>query len=432
MNKLKQPDPQAMQDYIIDAYQRYYDTAFWLRDEQLVKERKKLLLDSGAIAQEILLETVLPYPAEVDPVPLCRKLGLSEYTANNLSRIVFGDNFKLRKHQAEALEHSLSFSKKEKNVVVTSGTGSGKTESFLLPVIARLLEKAEKNPDNWSINRWWEQVWSEKRAWEGIRKHDSSGAAVSTLILYPTNALVEDQVGRLRQAAFRANEGRQSPAFFFGRYTGVTDGGTAFPDCSNRTSELTKVIRAAETIKEISKEAQALKNKDSAIRGQFSDPLCGEMLTRWDMISAPPDILITNISMLNIMLLRDFEAPIFEKTRAWLEADKNNHFTLVVDELHGYRGTQGSEVALVVRNLLMRLGLSPESEQLRCIATSASLDGEEGRDYLQQFFGVDKSTFYVTSGKKLKVDAQLPISKSDLDRLVNISPVLRRRTTASQ
>ncbi len=418
MAKNTQPAPQEILGYITEAYQRYYDTAFWLRDKYLIEERKKLLETTKSVSQEILIEPVFPYPAEVDTVKLCKEIGLSEWTSNNLARIVFGKNFKLRKHQAESLKHSLAKNnEKKKNVVVTSGTGSGKTETFLLPILARLLENIQGKPDDWKINKWWEQDWSEKRDWEGVRENDPSPAAVKTLILYPTNALVEDQVGRLRQAAFRANEGRKSPAFFFGRYTSVTEGGTSYPASADRKPELQRVQRLATTLQDLAKEANGLRQEELSIRGQFSDPLCGELLTRWDMIETPPDILITNVSMLNIMLLRDFEAPIFEKTRSWLQADKNNCFTLVVDELHGYRGTQGSEVALVVRNLLMRLGLEADSEQLRCIATSASLTGDEGSEYLEQFFGVDRDTFYVTAGEKLKKKIPLPLDKGTVQKL---------------
>ncbi len=152
-----------------------------------------------------------------------------------------------------------------------------------------------------------------------------------------------------------------------------------------------------------------METRDEELRGQFQDPLCGEMLTRWDMIESPPDILITNVSMLNVMLMRDHEASMFEATRNWLRASPENQFSLIVDELHGYRGTAGTEVALVVRNLLMRLGLEPGSPQLRCLGTSASLDGEEGREYLQQFFGVDKGTFAVFPGEPRKPVVDLPI-----------------------
>lgn len=60
------------------------------------------------------------------------------------------------------------------------------------------------------------------------------------------------------------------------------------------------------------------------------------------MQEAPPDILITNYSMLNIMLMRAIEDSIFTQTKEWLESDPNNTFFLIVDELHTYRGTPGT------------------------------------------------------------------------------------------
>ena len=90
----------------------------------------------------------------------------------------------------------------------------------------------------------------------------------------------------------------------------------------------------------------------------------------------------------------------FEATAGWLGASTANVLTLVVDELHLYRGTQGSEVAMVVRNLLMRLGLEPDSPQLRVIGTSASLPvRSEGRRYLQEFFGVPQQASPWCAGK---------------------------------
>ena len=59
-----------------------------------------------------------------------------------------------------------------------------------------------------------------------------------------------------------------------------------------------------------------------------------ELLTRWDMQETPPDILITNVSMLSAMLNREVDAPIFEQTRKWLEEDDESYFYLVLDELH--------------------------------------------------------------------------------------------------
>ncbi len=157
----------------------------------------------------------------------------------------------------------------------------------------------------------------------------------------------------------------------------------------------------------------ATERDDDIDLAQFADPRQGEMITRWEMIVDPPDIMVTNYSMLNVMLMRDREEPLFEATRRWLTEDESHVFTLVVDELHLYRGTQGSEVAMIVRNLLDRLSLDSASPQLRCIATSASLpSGDEGRNYLEQFFGVDPSSFHITAGQPRAVAAELPIDRS--------------------
>ncbi len=413
--------PHETLNYILDAYQRYYDTAFWLRDENLLGERRRLLTSRCTVSQEILLEPIFPYPAEIDVKEACNKLGLSKETSNNLARIVFGGNItKMRQHQSDALTVSLASNESPKrNVVVTSGTGSGKTESFLLPVIARLLENSRTSSEDYSLNPWWEQSWYDKRIWRGLRSSDPrpETQAVKALILYPTNALVEDQMSRLRRAAFRAKSDGKLPTFFFGRYTRATPGGTSLPACDRYKQDLKRVLEVALDLSDVANAAQGIADKPDDIRGQFSDPFCGEMLTRWDMIEAPPDILITNISMLNIMLMREFENPIFEKTKRWLQQDDKNVLTLIVDELHGYRGSQGSEVALVIRNLLMRLGITADSPKLRCIATSASLDGEEGRVYLEQFFGTDRDSFFISPGNPIIPNAKLPLDIKEIKKL---------------
>ena len=149
---------------------------------------------------------------------------------------------------------------------------------------------------------------------------------------------------------------------------------------------------------------------------QFQDPRSGEMLTRWDMIASPPDVLVTNYSMLNTIMMRSFESPMFDKTASWLALDERNVFTLVVDELHLYRGTQGSEVAMIVRSLLRRIGLGPDSPQLRIIGTSASLnESEGGLAYLEQFFGVSRSSFSVQRGKPADLPQPAPITRADVD-----------------
>ena len=156
-------------------------------------------------------------------------------------------------------------------------------------------------------------------------------------------------------------------------------------------------------------------------RSSHSSPTLAmeKLLTRWDMLRTPPDVLVTNYSMLNVVLMRAREDALLDRTRAWLEADRSRAFTLVVDELHTYRGTQGTEVALIIRKLLRRLGLAPDSPQLRCIATSASLDGEDGKTFLQEFFGVDQTTFCVIPGSPRKLPEQASLSRHRLEQLID-------------
>ncbi|WP_249146668.1 DEAD/DEAH box helicase [Bradyrhizobium japonicum] len=427
------PSPRVVIEYVRDAYQRYYDSAFWMRDEGIMKERKALLQEPGVMAQEPLIEAVPVYPSIESVRDVCLRANLSEAVAAELGKVVFGrDDIKLRKHQAEALEYALAGDGQgRKNIVVTSGTGSGKTESFLLPLIARLLTEREGQEAAGDIYPWWNtQLSAGSSEWKHLRSNqaDTVVPAVRALVIYPTNALVEDQIGRLRQAAMRARDLTGKPKFYFGRYTSATLGGTYYPPQRLMASDRTRINEAGLELRKLSLEADELRRslesggRSSAeiieAASQFPQPYCGEMLTRWDMIAAPPDVLITNTSMLNIMLLRDVETAIFDKTRRWLERDERNVFTFIVDELHAYRGTQGTEVALVLRNLLYRLGLGPESPQLRCIATSASLDGEPGREYLEHFFGVDRKSFVILPGEPREFDANLPL---DAKRLENVA-----------
>ena len=123
-----------------------------------------------------------------------------------------------------------------------------------------------------------------------------------------------------------------------------------------------------------------------------------EMRSRWDILSHPPDVLITNYSMLNVMLMRQREESLFEATREWLAESPSNVFTLIVDELHLYRGTAGSEVSYLLRNLRRRLGLDERPEQVRYVAASASLDPDRDAPYLSGFFAADAQTFQVVRG----------------------------------
>ena len=135
------------------------------------------------------------------------------------------------------------------------------------------------------------------------------------------------------------------------------------------------------------------------------------MRSRMDMQVTPPDILITNYSMLAVMMMREVEEPMLEKTKKWLNGDPDKEhptriFHLIIDELHLNRGTAGTEIAYLIRLLLDRLGLTPNSKQLRILSSSASLDinGAEEKDslkYLKDFFGCDFSRENIIEGYSL-------------------------------
>jgi DEAD/DEAH box helicase domain-containing protein len=400
-------------DDIRSAYLRYVDTAYWLRSDELMAERRRLLTNTNLLFTEVLLEPVIPYDATVDLAEIIASIGLDPMVGDWVGRALFGayteegEPVRVRPHQAEALQHFFRSGYSEaRNPVVTSGTGSGKTEAFLLPVLSKIVDESLIWAPDMPVHPWWERTESK---WSSMRSGGRRPAAVRSLILYPTNALVEDQIGRLRRA-IREIVAAGGQQIWFGRYTGATLGGGDLPTSPRDKSRWTSVAKEIEsTIREF----DALRTQSNIDLTQFTDPRQGEVMSRWDMIVDPPDILVTNYSMLNAMLMRDIEEPIFEKTKAWLESNPKNVFSLVVDELHLYRGTQGSEVAMIVRSLLARLGLEAESPQLRCIATSASLASDgSGLSYLEQFFGIDQTSFHVTAGAPRLIEAALPISRS--------------------
>jgi DEAD/DEAH box helicase domain-containing protein len=394
------PSPKNVYQGITEAFALYYDTAFELADPGLMAERGKLLRQAGNVFTDPLLEALPRYTDGPSIREVCMKTGLAAGVADQLGQMVFGSDgeFPLYEHQAKALRISLAQGgSRKRNPVVISSTGSGKTEAFLLPLFARLLSERESWSPAMPLHRWWNDP---RGAWQSSRSGSKRPSAVRALLMYPTNALVEDQVSRLRKC-FSSAGTAGLPPFFFGRYTKATLGKGDVPTSLRER----KAQEAAREINAIENDLAEVSPGDQELRSQFSDVSAGEMLTRWDMLDHPPDVLITNFSMLNVMLMREREERMFDATRRWLESYDNAQFTLVVDELHTYRGTQGSEVAMTVRNLQNRLGLSPDSPKLRIIATSASLTAgsENSFDYLEQFFGVDRNTFEIVSGSEKSV-----------------------------
>jgi len=400
-------DPIQTFDALRNAYLRYFDSPFDLRFQELVQARRQLLDRDGVLFREPLIEPQPPYVGSGHDIRSGSANVLTGHRdwTNTAIRDV-GDFAELGFFQprngiplelyAHQLEMMRAVTERGEDAVILTGTGSGKTEAIYLPVLAALIRESA----GWSAvpgagrNDWWNMsppAGSRNRVYHprvSQRAHEQGGRlpAIRALVLYPLNALAEDQIARLRQA-LDGNDARNwlganrhGNRFWFGRYTGWTP-------VSGRKDRSGAETELRNELKRVFDMAARVANTDAERFFPRFDG--GEMWSRWDMQEAPPDILITNYSMLNIMLMRDVEAPIFDMTRAWLQQDEANVFHLVVDELHSYRGTPGTEVGYILRVLYERLGLHPDHPQLRIIASSASLGSDRARaaEYLQQFFG---------------------------------------------
>ncbi len=397
------------------AFLRYLDSPFRLRYEALMSERRDLLDRDGQLYREPMFEPVVPYRLSGRRVAQAAdELGVSADVADFIGRGLFDPDRQLYEHQLESWAHSRG----GEAVIVTTGTGSGKTECYLIPVFASLVEESNRwlPPAGAAPNRpWWRREGDRTRGvvreWRpdgAQRAHEGPGrpAAVRGLFMFPLNALVEDQLMRIRTACdtepaqrwFDAH--RPGHRFWFGRYNGSTSV-SGWPDDSSRQRQLRTDLGDARQRWEQLQQSYRQGACEEEVLYYFQNPDGSEMWSRWDMQEAPPDILITNYSMLNIMLMRRIEAPVFQKTRDWLEADERNVFHLIVDELHTYRGTPGTEVGYLLRVLLDRIGLHPDHPQLRIIATSASVeDTAECREYLSQFFGRRPEAFRFVNGER--------------------------------
>lgn len=386
-------------DRLRDAYFRYYDTPFGLADDRLQRERRQLLDRDRGVYRLPLLELRPEYATGRDLPGSVQEAEAPAELADFAATGLIPSGRHLYRHQEQALAAGVA---PGRNMVITAGTGSGKTESFLLPVLASLLHESRRwrgGPAPALAPPWWhgsDNRFAAQRDGEHGRQQ-----AVRGLILYPMNALVDDQLVRMRKAldSDAAREwldtNRRGHRFFFGRYTGATPvtGSTENP------LALRDLRRYLQETEQRAQRARAISRRQSGDDIQYFVPRLdgAEMRSRWDMAAAPPDILITNYSMLNVMLLRERDGHFFDSTQQWLE-DPANRFTLVVDELHLYRGTAGTEVAYLLRTLVHRLGLTNRPEQLRVLAASASLEPERDRRYLEDFFGVDGDSFEFIGG----------------------------------
>lgn len=215
----------------------------------------------------------------------------------------------LHAHQAEALSQT-------ENYLVATGTGSGKTESFLFPMVQSLLASPERG----------------KRG-------------VKAILIYPLNALATDQMHRIARLLFRE---LGDPGLTLGRYTGQV------------SAQATR------------RDEEAVIQKMPVFRDNFGEDSKvprNWLLSREEMLSNPPDILITNYAMLeHILLLPRNRGLLANADLQWM----------VLDEIHTYTGAQAIEVAFLLRKLKATLGVPVG--QMRCVGTSASLDPARKQD----------------------------------------------------
>lgn len=223
-------------------------------------------------------------------------------------------------HQWRAWQRLSSKGRVPQSTLVTTGTGSGKTECFLVPILDHC-----------------------------YREHLAGRRGIKAIILYPMNALAADQAARFAQEIFRREalcmgSGRQRQARIrVGLYTGRNDPGVSAGG------------QACATMR---------------VSGGESDEIYQAITDHAAMQEDPPDILLTNYKMLDFLLMRPKDKAI------WQHNGPDVLRYLVLDELHTYDGAQGADVACLIRRLKARLDIGPGG--LCCIGTSATVAG--GKD----------------------------------------------------
>ncbi|MER7975440.1 DEAD/DEAH box helicase, partial [Streptomyces sp. NPDC096080] len=183
-------------EHLREAYFNYYNTPFGLSDASLQAERQALLDRDGGVFREPLLELRPEYEGTGRSLAeSVQTVGAAPELAEFASRGLLKGVGALHGHQEAALAAGVT---PGRNMVITAGTGSGKTESFMLPLLSSLLEESRgwKGPSTRGQN-WWQ---SGSPRFVSQRQSDAGRSAVRAIVLYPMNALVDDQLIRLRRA----------------------------------------------------------------------------------------------------------------------------------------------------------------------------------------------------------------------------------------
>lgn len=324
-------DPMELTRSLSKAYEQYLVDLVGLRDP-LVSERFRLAVQKpGYLVKGPLVESTRPFTLGKSLTELA-SAGVVDRGFEALESAHFQLSRPLYTHQEQALETIAA----GRHMVVATGTGSGKTESFILPILNALFQEAAAGT--------------------------LSQPGVRALLLYPMNALVNDQLRRLRRLL------AHYPQIKFGRFTGETD--------------------ATESAAEASFFEQF---------GPGEPRIPNELLSRKAQRQQPPHILVTNYSMLEYLLLRPDDTPFFD-------GSTGRHWRFIaLDEAHLYQGALGTEVAMLIRRLKERV--EQPDRPIQCIATSATVGSEAASRQVQQFagdlFGVPADTVTVLRGRRV-------------------------------
>ncbi|WP_448231487.1 DEAD/DEAH box helicase [Microbacterium lacticum] len=313
-------DPVAVSQTVAGAYRRYLSSLVSPNDPGIARGLRAAI-DTEAERQLVkgpYLEATPPYVKGATAAGLiaegvlCKSFATLESASFPLDRPLYS-------HQ----EQSIRTIQAGRNCVVATGTGSGKTESFLLPIVDQLL-----------------------------REHEAGtlGAGVRAILLYPMNALANDQLKRLRSLL------ADTPQITFGRYTGDTE----------NTAEW------------------ARKKFAKQFPGQPMLP--NELLSREQMRTTPPHLLLTNYAMLEYLLLRPQDMELFQST-----GGSTTWRFIVLDEAHVYDGASGAEVGFLLRRLRERVA---GDGKLQAIATSATVGNDIARAarFAEDLFGLPFSS----------------------------------------
>lgn len=296
--------PGALSNQIKENVISYLKTTFNIKNTGFVDSFDKYIRSDEGLFRGPYVDVKLPFK-----------------TSNTMSDKLFDLALQFRpfEHQSKAFERLSSKATNPQNTLVVTGTGSGKTECFLFPVLDHCLRMS-------------------KEGRPGIK----------AIVLYPMNALAFDQARRIAEVVASYNE---------------------------LSGNVTAGILVGEDRDEADKR---ITQKGMSSIGIIDD--------RKTILKNPPDILLTNYKMLDLLLMK----PEFKSL--WLNPDGGESPLkyLVLDEMHTYDGAQGSDVSLLIRRLKAKINLQPDS--LCCVGTSATLlSGLDGsivlRKFAQRLFG---------------------------------------------